>query len=87
MSKIKQLKKFVKKEWDIEIDIKPEDTLISIAERIVIRSENCSIQDAYKKWIIKENMHLPGWICFIIAEYFSLDHNSVDIYDRIDNLI
>jgi len=76
---LKKLKKFIKKEWDIpDMHIKANDTLISIAERIVIRSENCSLEDAYKKWIFKPEFHLPGWVCMYITEEFVKDTEGIN---------
>lgn len=68
---LKKLKRYIKKEWNIKfIDIKPDDTLLNIAERIVLKSENCNLEEAYEKWIISPKLHLPGWVSFCIAEEF-----------------
>ena len=67
---LKKIKKFIKKQWKIEVDIKLSDTLINLSERIAIKMENCSLQDAYKKWIISPKLHLPGWICVCLVSEF-----------------
>lgn len=45
----KKLKKFIKKHWKVKVDVNLDDTIISLAEEIVMKSENCSLQEAYDK--------------------------------------
>lgn len=66
----KKLKKFIKKHWKVKVDVNLDDTIISLAEEIVMKSENCSLQEAYDKWIIKPNLHLPGWVSIYIVDEF-----------------
>jgi len=69
---LKKMRKYIQKEFDINyIDLKLDDKLINVAERIVIKSENCNLEEAYKKWILSPNLHLPGWISFYIADEFT----------------
>ncbi len=83
---LKKLKKYIKKEWKIKyIDIKLEDTIISLAERITMKSENCNLQDAYKKWILEPRFHLPGWIAFFIVSEFN-DPNKINQENTIKEL-
>lgn len=73
---LKKLKKFIKKEWKIKnIDIRLDDTIINVAERIVMKSENCNLQEAYSKWIISNKLHLPGWVAmYIVDEFTEIDN-------------
>jgi len=87
---LKKLKKVIKKEWGIDyIDIKLDDKTINVAERVIMKSENCNLEEAYKKWIIKPDFHLPGWASFIIVSEFTdssdINQNSTikEIFDEI----
>ena len=85
--KMKKIKKYVKKEWNIDhITIKPEDTLINVAERVAMISEDCNLEEVYKKWILRNNMHLPGWIAYIIALDNSKRPDKVDLNTQMRDL-
>lgn len=84
--KLRKLKRYIKKEFGVKyIDIKPNDTLISVSERIIMKSQNCNLEEAYKQWIIKPNLYLPGWISFMIAMEFNKE-TEVNQNDRIEKL-
>lgn len=68
----KQLKKIIKKEWNIDyIDIKLTDPILQLAERIGMKYENCSLPELYSKWILREDLKYVGWISFYLVSEFS----------------
>jgi len=60
---VKRFQKYVKKEWGIKMSIKPDDTLIKIAELITMKKENKCYEEIYNMWIISESYKLPHWVC------------------------
>jgi hypothetical protein len=82
---IKLLQKYIQKEYGLKwFSIKENDTLINISERIAIKTENCTVDEAYKKWIINPSLHLPGWICnFLILDFFKKGKPESTIKDLI----
>jgi len=67
---LKKLKKYVKREWKVNIDIDENEKIIQLAEKIVMKSENCDREEAYSKWILREDLHLPGWTAVYIIQEF-----------------
>jgi len=67
---LKKLKKYVKREWKVNIDIDENEKIIQLAEKVVMISENCSKKEAYQKWILREDLHLPGWVSVYIIQEF-----------------
>lgn len=87
---LKKLQKFIRKQWNIDyIDIRLDDKIVNVAERVIMKSERCNLEEAYKKWIIKPEFHLPGWTSFIIVSEFTtssdINQNSTikDLFDAI----
>lgn len=70
---LKKLKKYVKKEWRVNIDIDENERIIQLAEKIVMKSENCDKDEAYNKWILRPDLHLPGWVSVYIIQEFVED--------------
>lgn len=85
---LKKIKKFIKKEYGIDnIDIRVDDFLITVAERIVMKAENCNIEQAYKMWLADPKLHLPGWVTVAIASEFCTDINEISQNNTIGDLI
>lgn len=82
---LKKLQKYVKKEWDVKITIKPEDTLIKLSELIAIKKENCCYDEIYQKWIIQPQYKLPYWICVTTITGFLLymkSNKSPNVFNK-----
>lgn len=75
---LKKLKKIIRKDTGVkDIDISLDDTISNVAERVVMKAENCSLEEAYEMYIggiSGSSLHLPGWaaISFVI-EFCDLD--------------
>lgn len=86
---LKKLKKYIKKEWKIKkLEISLDDRIIDIAEKIAMIDEGCTKEEVYKKWILKPNLYLPGWISFFISSQFTdsteINQNSTirEMFDK-----
>lgn len=79
----KKLKKYVKKEWEVNIDIHPQETLKSLAEKIVTKREGCTVEEAWEKTI--EGTKLPFWVILGFVMDFNLEEYSDDL--KIEEMI
>ena len=71
----KMFKKYVKKNWNVNINVKEEWKIKELSEYIVMQSEHCTKEDAYSKWIGSETLHLPFWTCYDIINCFPMKFN------------
>lgn len=76
---LKKLKRFVKKEYGIRnMDIRLDDSIITVAERIIMKTENCNLEQAYGMWLAEPKLHLPGWVTLNIASEFCSDMSKIN---------
>lgn len=81
---LKKLNKVIKKEFGIKnMDVRLDDSIVSVAERIAMRIENCNLEQVYDMRIGSVHgmdLHLPGWvaIAFVIefCDLHKVNQNS-----------
>lgn len=90
---LKKFKKFVKKEWDIDIEAELQETLLQIAEKIVMTVENCDKKAAYNMYVGTSLFHYPGWVAIDLVECYYIDikklkgNNTLqDLFDEYNKL-
>lgn len=84
---LKKLKRFIKKEYGVKnIDVRLDDTLITVAERVIMKAENCNLEQAYSMWIEDPKLHLPGWVAVAIASEFCNNMNNINQNSNIREL-
>lgn len=84
---LKKLKRFIKKEYGIkDMDIRLHDPIITVAERIIMRSEKCNLEQAYSMWIEDPKLHLPGWVSVAIATELCDNISSINQNSTIKEL-
>jgi len=76
---MKQLKKVIRKEWGVEYRTIDKDTpLISLAEKIAMDSENCTLEECYQMYIDNPSLHLPGLIAFFIIDEMGITSKNAN---------
>ena len=75
----KKLKKIIKNNWGVPYKQLPKDVpLITLTEDVACKSENITVEEAYKMFIGNENLHLPGLIAFYIIDEMGINPSNVN---------
>lgn len=75
----KKLKRLIKEHWGVSYKQLNKDLpLITLAEQIACDTESCTIEEAYKMYIDKPELHLPGLIALYIIDEMGMDCTQVN---------